>query len=154
MWEEGEEMEEEKNGTINRDETRAGLLNGYLRKSQLFSTDDGITLEIKQPTVGQRSRMLKAGGITGGSTNESADLGAMQIAAVIECCYLPGSSKRLFEWTDQAVLESLPTTSWFDEVATIAMNLMNAEPEAAGKPSSKTTSDSQSSSSQKSSVAP
>tara|TARA_R110002012_G_scaffold310912_1_gene519585 strand:- start:46 stop:489 length:444 start_codon:yes stop_codon:yes gene_type:complete len=145
-------MTEEKNGEVTRDSTRTSLLNGYIRKSEIFTTDDGVSIEIKQPTVGQRSRMLKAGGITGATSSETADLGKMQIAAVIECCYLPGTGKKLFEWTDLEVLEALPTTSWFDQVASVAMNLMNVEPEEAGKPSSETTSDSPSSSSQKSSA--
>lgn len=145
------EEEKKKNGEVTLADTRTSLLNGYIRKTKLFTTEEGISIEVRQPTVGQRARMLKAGGITG-QHGENHDLGAMQIAAVIECCYHPGSGKRLFEWTDQDVLEGLPTTSWFDDVATLAMNMMNQEPEEAGKPSPKTTSESPSSGSPKSSV--
>ena len=127
------------NGSVTRDDARAALLNGFIRKNRMFTTEEGITIEIKQPTVGQRSRMLKAGGLS--ATNSSVeDIGGMQIAAVIECCYHPGSGKRLFDWTDEEVIKSLPTSSWFDEVAGIAMELMNTEPSEAGKQSDETVS--------------
>lgn len=132
------------NGGVSLDDARTALLNGFVRKNKLFTTEDGITLEIRQPTVGQRSRMLKAGGLNASNANVS-DIGAMQIAAVIECCYHPGSGKRLFQWTDEEVIQNLPTSSWFDEVAGLAMDLMNSEPAEAGKPLNTTASEDQSS---------
>lgn len=120
------------NGKVTIEETRTALLNGYVRKSKLFTTEDGIGIEIKQPTVGQRSRMLAAGGMTT-KNQDLSDIGGMQVAAVIECCYHPGSGKKIFEWTDEDVIKSLPTTSWFDEVATIAMGMMSEEPSEAAE---------------------
>ena len=120
------------NGHISIEETRTALLNGYIRKNKLFTTKEGISIEIRQPTVGQRSRMLAAGGMS--TKNQDLDnIGGMQVAAVIECCYHPGSGKKIFEWTDEDVIKSLPTTSWFDEVATIAMEMMSDEPSEAAK---------------------
>ena len=78
----------------------------------------------------------------------------MQIAAIIECCYHPGTGKKLFEWTDEEVISNLPTSSWFDDVATEAMNLMSVEPEEAAKALPKKESASTPSSSQKNSDAP
>ena len=52
------------NGNISVEDTRTALLNGYIRKNKLFTTEDGISIEVRQPTVGQRSRMLAAGGIS------------------------------------------------------------------------------------------
>lgn len=51
------------NGSVSRDDTRAALLNGFVRKTKMYTTTEGITIEIRQPTVGQRSKMLSAGGI-------------------------------------------------------------------------------------------
>ena len=120
------------NGHITIEETRTALLNGYIRKNKLFTTADGISIEVRQPTVGQRSRMLAAGGINGKSQDLN-NIGAMQVAAVIECCYHPGTGKKIFEWTDEEVIKNLPTTSWFDEVATLAMNMMGDEPAEAAE---------------------
>lgn len=112
-----------RNGSISIEDTRTALLNGYVRKTKLFTTEDGVSIEVRQPTVGQRSRMLAAGGIST-KNSELDDIGAMQIAAVIECAYHPGTGKRLFEWTDKEVIENLPTSAWFDDVAALAMNMM------------------------------
>jgi hypothetical protein len=130
----------EGNGHVSLDQARTALLNGFIRKNKLFTTEEGTTIEVRQPTVGQRSRMLQAGGLNASNANVN-DIGSMQVAAVIECCYHPGSGKRLFQWTDEEVISNLPTSSWFDEVAGIAMDLMNTEPSEAGKPSSKTEKD-------------
>ncbi|QDP63943.1 MAG: hypothetical protein Unbinned3992contig1000_57 [Prokaryotic dsDNA virus sp.] len=141
------------NGAVTRDETRTALLNGYVRKTRTYTTDEGITIEVRQPTVGQRSRMLAAGGMSSKST-ELTNIGAMQVAAVIECTYMPGTGKKLFEWTDEEVIQQLPTSSWFDDVAGIAMEMMNAEPSEAAEALPKKEIDSTSSTSPKSSGAP
>ena len=143
----------EGNGHVSKDDTRTALLNGFVRKNKMYTTEDGVMIEVRQPTVGQRSRMLQRGGLDGNS-GQVSDIGAMQVAAVIECCYHPGSGKRLFDWTDEEVIQNLPTSSWFDDVAGLAMELMNTEPEAAGKLLSKTVSGSASSISPPSSAAP
>jgi len=121
------------NGQISIEDTRTALLNGFVRKSKLFTTEDGISIEVRQPTVGQRSRMLAAGGISAKSTDLD-DIGAMQIAAVIECSYHPGTGKHLFEWTDEEVIKNLPTSAWFDDVAALAMNMMGDEEAAEALP--------------------
>ena len=139
-------------GSVTRDDTRTALLNGYVRKTRLYTTEDGVSIEVRQPTVGQRSRMLAAGGLDGKSA-EVNDVGAMQVAAVIECCYMPGG-KRLFEWTDEEVIKQLPTTSWFDDVAGLAMELMSSEPAEAADSLPKKVSGSTSSSLPKNSDAP
>ncbi len=127
------------NGSVTIEDTRSALLSGYIRKTKLITTDAGVSIEIREPTVSQRSRMLKAGGVTA-SSQDISDIGKMQTAAIIECCYHPGSGKRLFDWTDEEVIDSLPTHSWFDEVATACMEMMGGEPDT-GKPSSETESD-------------
>jgi hypothetical protein len=134
------------NGEITIEETRTALLNGYIRRTKIITTEQGVSIELREPTVAQRGRMLRAGGLTGANANIT-EIAAMQVAAVIECCYHPGSGKKLFDHTDIEVIESLPTASWFDTVATAAMSLMNDEAEEAGKVLSETPSDLTSSSS-------
>ena len=138
------------NGVITRDSIRSKLLATKPRKTKIYTTSDGVDIEIRQPTVGQRGRMLKAAGITATNT-ELKDIVAMQVAAIVECVYVPGGEK-LFDWNDEQVLADLPTSSWFDEVANLAMETMNVEGPAAGKHSQKTQSDSTYSSSESNSA--
>lgn len=133
--------QETKNGGITLDETRTALLSGYVRKTKLLTTETGVSIELREPTVAQRGRMLSAGGVSAANA-DITDIAAMQISAVIECSYHPGSGKRLFNNIDEEAIAALPTASWFDDVANAAMALMSEEPDAAGKPSSKTPSDS------------
>ena len=63
----------------------------------------------------------------------SASRCASQPSGVIECSYHPGTGKRLFEWTDKEVIENLPTSAWFDDVAALAMNMMGDEPAEAAE---------------------
>tara|TARA_Y100001963_G_scaffold97272_1_gene133844 strand:- start:787 stop:1221 length:435 start_codon:yes stop_codon:yes gene_type:complete len=135
------------NGVITRDSIRSKLLATKPRKTKIYTTDEGVDIEIRQPTVGQRGRMLKAAGITATNT-EIQNITSMQVAAIVECTYVPGG-EQLFDWNDEETLASLPTSSWFDEVANLAMETMNVEGPAAGKRSQKTKSDSTSSSSEK-----
>ena len=123
-------MTEEKS---NRDAIRSKLLGGRKRASKIIEIDECLEVEVRQPTVGARSRIMKAAGMSAGSQDVS-DLGALQIAAVVQCCFVPGTNERLFDATDSGALEELPTADWFDDVSSAALDLMNAEPEAAGKP--------------------
>jgi hypothetical protein len=122
-----------------KDKARALLFNGYVRRTELHDCGNGVTIELRQPTVGQRSRILQRGGLN--TNGEIDDLGALQLATVIECCYCAESGERLFDWTDEDIIKGLPSSSWFDEVSTKAMGLMSTEPAQAGKRSSETTSD-------------
>jgi hypothetical protein len=118
--------------TSARDALRASLLGKKKRASRMMDLGDGITVEIRQPTVGARSRIMQAAGVTAGS-QEISDLAALQISAVVHCCFVPETSERIFEAADSDVLRELPTNEWFDDVSAAALDLMNAEPEKAGK---------------------
>ena len=121
----------EKKGT--RDALRSKLLGGRKRATKLMEIKPGVEIEIRQPSVGARSKIMKAAGMSAG-TQDVTDLGALQIAAVVNCCFVPGTNERLFDVSDSGALEELPTADWFDAVSAAALDLMNAEPEAAGKP--------------------
>ena len=118
-------------GTTKAD-LRSALLAGKKRVSRLVEISDGISIEVRQPTVGARSRIMAAAGVSAGSTDVT-DLGALQAAAVVQCCFVPGGNDRIFEGADKAALLELPTNEWFDEVSGVALELMNTEPEKAGK---------------------
>lgn len=124
------------NGKITIDETRAALLNGYTRRTKLVTVAGGVSLLIQEPTVAQRGRILKHGGMSTSQT-EASDFTGMQVAAVIECVLDPATQKKIFSYTDEATLTALPTNIWFDEVAKECMDMMSGDPEA-GKPLSET----------------
>ncbi len=119
--------------TGKRDALRSKLLGGRKRARKLFQIEGGIEIEIRQPSIGARSKIMQAAGMSAGS-QEVTDLGALQIAAVVQCCFVPGTNERLFDLSDSEALEELPTADWFDDVSSAALDLMNAEPEAVGKP--------------------
>lgn len=121
------------NETSARDALRASLLGKKTRASRLMDLGDGVEVEIRQPTVGARSRIMQAAGVSAGS-QEISDLAALQISAVVHCCFVPGGSERIFDAADSDVLRELPTNEWFDDVSAAALDLMNAEPEKTGKP--------------------
>ena len=75
---------------------------------------------------------MSAAGVSA-SSQDLNDLAAIQIAAVVHCSFVPGTNERIFDAADRGVLEELPTNQWFDEVSGVALELMNSEPEKAGK---------------------
>jgi hypothetical protein len=122
-------MSEEKS---KRDALRSALLGKSKRISKTIEIAEGVEIEIRQPTVGARSRIMSAAGVSGASQDLN-DLAAIQIAAVVHCSFVPGTNERIFDAADRGVLEELPTNQWFDEVSGVALELMNSEPEKAGK---------------------
>jgi hypothetical protein len=122
-------MSEEKS---KRDALRSALLGKSKRISKTIEIAEGVEIEIRQPTVGARSRIMIAAGVSGASQDLN-DLAAIQIAAVVHCSFVPGTNERIFDAADRGVLEELPTNQWFDEVSGVALELMNSEPEKAGK---------------------
>jgi hypothetical protein len=98
-----------------------------------LTIDDGIEIEVRQPTIKIRSRIMAQAGISA-EKGAMTDLAAIQIAAVVFCAFVPGTNERIFDAADRQALEEMPTNDWFDEVQSAAMSFMNNEPEAAGKP--------------------
>ena len=137
-------QEANSNGKVTKDSVRAALFRSKKRKSRLVTIEDGIDIEVREPTIGNRNRILKAAGISA-QNQEVDDIGAMQLAAVVECCFMPGTDEKVFSWDDEAVIHNMPANSWFDELSTTAVELMNKDPQEAGKSSSKTQQDSTSS---------
>ena len=92
---------------------------------------NGQDVEVRQPTVGQRSRILTAAG--GGTTGEIKDFSKLQIAAIMHCCYVPNTEEHIFEKADEATLMNMPSGGWVDELAAEAVRLMNTEAEQDAK---------------------
>ena len=116
-----------------RDALRSALLGGRKRDSKIVTIDDGIEIEVRQPTIKIRSRIMAQAGVSG-ENGAVTDIAAIQIAAVVFCAFVPGTNDRIFDAADRQALEEMPTNDCFDEVQSAAMSFMNNEPEAAGKP--------------------
>ena len=112
-----------------RDRLRAKTLGMTSKRKEEIVEIDGETFVVKQPTVAQRSEILKRGKANTGDA-ERIDIGEMQIWAVIHCTYTP-EGEQVFEPADYEVLKNAPTGSFVDKLAAVAMRLMNAAVEEA-----------------------
>lgn len=92
-----------------RDRLRAVALKTPKLKNKLveYHPDGGdtVTIEVRQPTIGQRNRMLAAARNT---KTDSVDLGEFTIQCVLHLCYDPESGERLFEEGDAEQLRQMP----------------------------------------------
>lgn len=122
-------MAEKKKST--RDLIRKATLGKPNTRASSTMDLNGVDVEIRQPTVGQRSRILTAAG--GGTTGEIKDFSKLQIAAIMSCCYVPGTQEHVFEKADEKSLMDQPAGGWVDELAAEAVRLMNTEAEQDAK---------------------
>lgn len=125
-----------------RDRLRAKTLGSGVKRHEEAVEIDGETFIVRQPTVAQRSDILKKSKANTGDT-ERLDIGEMQVWAVIHCTYTP-DGEQVFEPADYDVLRNQPTGSFVDQLGSVALRLMNVAAVEA-KNSEETTSDSSSS---------
>lgn len=115
-----------------RDALRASTLGTQqTRASELVKLPGGQSVEVRQPTVKQRAAILRAAGIT--DEKSLSDLGALQVTAVIKCSYVPGTQTLVFDASDKDALLECPAGGYVDQLAGVALRLMNVEAEAAAK---------------------
>jgi hypothetical protein len=98
---------------------------------ELEINDEKLLVEVRQPSVEDRSAILLAsGGVD--ENGQPRNIAGLQIAAVIACTFLPDGAK-VFEEADREVLMGMPAGGWLDELATTAIGLMNVDQGAAAK---------------------
>ncbi len=139
-------------GSELRAKLRGAVLDPGPGRVETVDLGDGLVVELRQPTVGGRSAILKAAGVV--KDGEVPDLGKMQAEAVLQCSFVPGTGERAFERADVEAMLQLPAGGAFDKLADPAVKLLNVDTTALGKGSGATPEDSSSSGSEKSSVAP
>jgi len=125
-----------------RDRLRAKTLGSGVKRHEEAVEIDGETFIVRQPTVAQRSDILKKSKANTGDT-ERLDIGEMQVWAVIHCTYTP-DGEQVFEPADYDALRNQPTGSFVDQLGSVALRLMNVAAVEA-KNSEETTNDSSSS---------
>ena len=95
---------------------------------------EGNQFEIRQPSVRQRSEILKKARMTvGDDEGVSVDIAAMQVWSVICCVYAPDDTKPLFSDGDFESLLDMPAGSFVDKFATVAMSYINTNVEEVEK---------------------
>lgn len=129
-----------------RDKLRAGTI-GKTRgfRSKLVEVaelgDDGapLVVEVREPTVKGHARILSEAGISGGDVGK-LDHARMQVAAVLECAFVPGTNERVFDAVDREALLELPVGGWLSQLAQVAVTFLSPDEGAAAKNSEGTVS--------------
>ena len=93
-------------------------------------------IEVREPTVKQRSAILKAAG----AGTDKYDAAAFQVETVIACSFEPGSNTKLFDEKDRPALLALPAGSFLDDIFEVAVEFMNVDEEELEKNSAGTAS--------------
>jgi hypothetical protein len=90
-------------------------------------------VEIRQPTVGQVTRMA-----------DRKDKISAIVAVMIEYCFVPGTEEKVFEPSDKDQLLDMPTGQWLTDMNAAIEELTGVNVKATEKNSEETSSDSQS----------
>lgn len=124
-----------------------------LRDSELPKVDEGsekkhpplldeagvpLVVEVREPSIAARGAILKASKAASGKTDD-IDIAALQLEAVVACTFVPGTQQPVFEAGDRQALLNQPPGGYFDELAAVALRLMNVESEKAAEKNSEGT---------------
>lgn len=136
-------MADKKGNVISlRDRLRSKTLGAGGKRKEEIVEIDGEKFVVRQPTVAQRSDILRRSKANTGDA-ERIDLGEIQIWATIHCTYTEEGEK-VYETEDYEGLSEQPSGGFVDTLGAVGLRLMNA---AAGdaKNSGETVGDSSSS---------
>jgi len=93
---------------------------------------DGVTYEVRQPSVRGKTEIFQKARVPDARTEEEMlnkiDPVTIQIYAVINCTYVPGTDERVFTDEDFELLEGQPSGSFVDVIGEVAMGLINKKP--------------------------
>ncbi len=118
-----------------RDALRSALLGSKAKFRSEMVVFEGQTFECRQPSISKRSKIFKAAGasttIKGGKAPDKTevDIAKLQMHAVAECVFIPGTEETVFGTADFEALASLPTGGLFEQLADKVMALMNIDTE-------------------------
>lgn len=98
-----------------------------------------VCAEVREPTIKQRAGIFRAAKAQGGSANE-VEVDTLQVEALLQCTFVPGTEQLWFEPGDRAVLLEQRAGGWADELAQAILPMLNVETEAIEKNSKGTAS--------------
>jgi hypothetical protein len=97
-------------------------------KKEVVELEEGLTVEIRSPSIKQRNQLFKAAGMKIAKNEEDVanklDPMELMLLAVIELTY-DTTGNKLFTLADRDGLLDLPAGSWYDKVAQAAMRMLN-----------------------------
>ena len=119
------------------DQIRAATVGSAKQFRREKVTVNGVEIEVRQPSIRERARILKASKAQTGD-QEKIDLGELFVTAAIACCYDPGTSQKVFTDADRESLMEQPSGSFVDDLGAVALKLMNVDEEELRKNSERT----------------
>lgn len=115
---------------MDRNQLRAALLGAPRRfRSQLVkvATEAGeLEVEVRAPSVRSRGLILRRAKALSGDA-EKVEPEQLQVEAVLQCSFRPGSEERVFEEADREALLSQPAGGFVDRLAEVALPMLNVE---------------------------
>lgn len=111
-----------------RDKIRAATLGN---KGQ-FKTEvvevNGVSVAVKQPSVGEREDMFAAiDADAGSSAVDYAKMFKLMTWGVIKLTYVPDTNERVFDDADYDELMNQPTNDWVDQLGETVLEVLNVE---------------------------
>lgn len=114
----------------NRDELRAKIFSAENRKLKTKVIELlGTTVEIRQPTLAQINKLSKM---------SADDKIPALIRIMVEYCYVPGTTEKVFELSDAESLSTLPSGKWLSDFNAAVEELTGVNVKEAEKNSDET----------------
>lgn len=115
---------------MTRDEIRQRTLGRAHRVPSRLVDVDGVAIEVRRPSIRQRSQILRRGKALGGAqvALDRMDPGEFQVTGLIECCFVPGTDERVFSEADREALLGSPAGA-YDGLTNALMELMSVDEE-------------------------
>lgn len=132
---------------MNRSEIRAAILGRNRSLKTILVSIGDAQIEVRQPTVGARDRITKAGmkiNRSGTTMDMDLDLCKRRVHALIESCYVPGTNEKVFTLADEDALNAEPAGEPWVEAAMAFLQPYLGKEEATAKNSEPTPGDSSS----------
>jgi hypothetical protein len=122
-----------------RDKIR-GLTVGRKKQFKRETVDlgDGVIVEVKQPSVKERSKLVQEAHEQGkliAGKEQGFDPAVFQVLCIIQLTYEPGTDTRVYERADFDSMMENPTESegWLDKIGEVAMKMVNVKKEEVKK---------------------
>lgn len=117
-----------------RDALRAKTIGAQKKFSSRLVKIGEDEYEVRSPTVKERGQILDAAGIVEDGGKVKPDSAKLLVKAVMACTYVPGTDEKVYDAADEAGLEGQPPGGWFDELARVAVEMLNVDTSDAKKP--------------------
>ncbi len=107
-----------------KDSLRAAMLGKqhvFMKKTYKL---DGQEIEVRQPTVGGRAKLMKKCEKDVGKGTR-IDMAEFMVYSVIFNCYVPGTNEHIFSEEDFDALMGMPSGSFIDDLSELAAEMSN-----------------------------